>query len=294
MTEENDFLKLSLDELLKTINELKNKEKIDEEEETLNQYEEYYKAKMDENTKAFNLLKEQIQKNNELDFSQINLDLYDINFINKESNQTIYEFAIFSKNENIFKQLFDKFEDDIAFNSLGKGYFLIIELISFLGFSTETIESVFKKMNPNYIAHYRNKIIYLQALLKKEEIDTQNLYDFYRVLGERVSKNIFNKVTIQAYNKYLIDEDIDELEDLIQDYRTDQYLNRIYKMISPKRKDNDYGITLLYLSIIFYELRKAIELITKEEEEEKKQEEEAKKSLEKQPKIEEVFDEKDI
>ncbi len=81
MTEENNFLKLSLDELLKTINELKNKEKIDEEEETLNLYEEHYNAKMDENTKAFNLLKEQIEKNNELDFSQINLDLYDINFI---------------------------------------------------------------------------------------------------------------------------------------------------------------------------------------------------------------------
>ena len=291
MAEETDFLKLSLDELFKAINELKN---IDTEDELLEKMENHYSNKMDENKKAFSLLKEEIEKNNDLNFDEINLELYDINFVDKETKQTIYEFAIFSKNEKLFNQLFEKFENDIAFNSLGKGHFLIIELISFLGFSTEIIESVFKKMNPSYIAHYRNKIIYLQALLKKEEIDKQNLYDFYRVLGERVRENIFSKVVIEAYEKCLLSDDLDELEDLIQDYRTDQYLNRIYKMLSPKRKDNDYSATLLYLTIIFYELRKAIEIIKKEEEEDKKQEEEAKKSLEKQPKIEEVFDEKDI
>jgi len=148
-------------------------------------------------------------------------------------------------------------------------------------------------MDPNFIAYYRNKIIYLQALLKKEEIDGQNLYDFYRVLGERVRDNIFNKITIGAYEKYILENDIDELEELIQDYRTDQYINRIYKMLKPKKSDKDYGATLLYLSIIFYELRRAIEIIKKEEEEDRKQEEEAKNSLS-QNRIEEFTDEKDI
>lgn len=283
---------MNLIELYKEINSLKQKnDKTNEEIELLEKYQNEFNLYTKENTKAFHILKEQIINNVEnLDFNQINSDLYDINFVEPNLKQTIYEFTILQKNEKIFTQLFNQFEDTISLNSLGYKYFFIIELISFLGFSSSIIERVFKKMEPTFIAHYRNKIIYLQSLLKKENIDAQNLFDFYLVLGERVEKKIFNSVTINAYSKFIIENDEDDLEELIQDYRTVQYLNRIFKMLKPKKNDPDYGITLMYLTIIFYELNKAIEIIKKEEEEDKKEEEEAKKAVSSQNRIEELPD----
>lgn len=283
-----DITKLSLEELCSEITKIK-KENNDE---LLTEYETFFNKKKEHNELCFKSLYTQIDNEiDTIDLSCIDSTLYDINFIS--NSITIYEYAIIKKNEAIFNQLFDHFEDTISIDSIGKGGLMIIEMISFIGFSINTIEKVFKKMNPNYISYYRNKIIYIQSLLKNDNMNSQDLYDFYRVLAERVNSNIFNNVTINAYQEYIINNNVDDIEELIQDLRTDLYLNRIYKMIKPKKSDNDYAPTLLYLSIIFYELKKTIEIVNKEDEEDKKNKEEE-NNLMKQPRIKEIEDDIDI
>ena len=276
----NDFEKLTIGQLYSKINELENnKNRNIEENSYLSKIKDRFNLIKEENQKTFSTIKSQIDENKEtLDFSGINRELYDINYVESNLKQTIYEYAILNGNETVYNQLLDEFEN-ISFNSIGFRGLMIIELISFMGFTEETINKTFEKTDSNFIAYYRNKIIHLQSLLKKDNINTQDLFNFYRVLSERIKNKIFNSIIINAYTQFIKSDDLDDLEELVQDYRTEQYLNRIYKMMKPKRTDNDYSTILLYLSIIFYELKKTIEIVKKEDEDEKREEEEAKKMI---------------